>query len=172
MIITNGFPKSGNHALVKACQLLGVPCDVNHLPFGKLPEETTKHILITRDPRNIVVSWLRFQGMPVTPGMFITHFRKFTADSLVNEMGTYDGFLTDPNALVVKFEDLIASDAEMRRIAEYLDVPYIDGAFESLPGMTRTWTGEYSDYKKIWAPQVQEVWDNEGGNNLLRIWKY
>lgn len=172
MIIANGFQKAGNHALVKACQLLGVPCDVNHTPFGQLPKDTTKHILITRDPRNIIVSWLRFRNNPVTPGMFITKFRKFDTDSLVNQMKMYEGFLTDPNTLVVKYEDLVSSPAEMKRIADYLGVPYLDGAFEELPGMTRTWNDEHSDYKKIWTPEVEKVWVGEGGNDLLKKWNY
>ncbi len=32
MILTTGFPKSGTHALVKAVQLLGHPCQVDHMP--------------------------------------------------------------------------------------------------------------------------------------------
>lgn len=166
-MITNGFPKSGNHALVKALQLLGQPCQVNHIKFGGVVEGP--HIFIKRDPRNVICSWLRFNGQPVTPGMFITAFRKFQERSLVEEMSEYEGWLT---GFAVRYEDLIASDAEMRRIAEYLDVPYIEGAFEALPGMTRTWFADHSDYSAIWTPEVEAAWTAEGGNELLARWGY
>lgn len=169
-VTTNGFPKSGNHALVKAIQLLGVPCHVDHLPFGE--EVCAKHVFIKRDPRNIICSWLRFQGMPVTPGMFIAAFRKFQEKSLLEELVTYEPWLTDENTLVVKYEDLIQSDATLRKIADYLGTPYIEGAFENLPGMTRTWYAEHSDYQTIWTPEVASVWFREGGFELLSTWGY
>lgn len=167
MVTTNGFPKSGNHALVKAVQLLGQPCQVNHLPFGA--DVAAKHVFIKRDPRNVICSWLRFNGQPVTPGMFLTEFRKFQERSLVEEMADYEGWL---DGFVVCYEDLIASDAEMRRIADYLEIPYIEGAFEALPGMTRTWFAEHSDYTTIWTPDVEAAWVAEGGNELLARWGY
>lgn len=172
-LITNGFPKSGNHALVKAVQLLGQPCQVNHIPFSTEDLDSNTHrILIKRDPRNIVCSWLRFNNKPVTPGMFISAFRQFQANSLCEEMAEYEGWLTEPLTLVVKYEELIASEMEMRRIAAYLGVPYISGAFEQLPGMTRTWHSDHSDYKLIWTADVEEVWTNEGGIQLLTTWGY
>lgn len=126
MVTTTGFAKAGNHALVKAVQLLGQPCEVTHVAYvGPIGQ----HVFIKRDPRNIVCSWLRFNGRPVTPGMFITALRLFQHASLVEELAAYEGWLTDPQTLVVSYEALIASDAEMRRIAAYLDVPYLDDAF-------------------------------------------
>lgn len=167
MVTTNGFPKSGNHALVKALQLLGQPCQVNHIKFGENVEGP--HIFIKRDPRNVICSWLRFNGQPVTPGMFLSAFRKFQERSLVEEMAEYEGWL---DGFVVRYEDLIADDSEMRRIAEHLDVPYIAGAFEALPGMTRTWFADHSDYSTVWTEDVNAVWDAEGGNELLARWGY
>ena len=169
-LTTNGFPKAGNHALVKACQLLGQPCSVEHIAYAGKPAGAC--VFIKRDPRNIVLSWLRFQNQPVTPGMFITHFRTFQTASLVEEMAAYEGWLTDPDTLVVRYEDLIASDAPMRRIAAYLGVPYIDGAFEHLPGLTRTWHADHSDYAAFWTPGVEKVWRKEGGPELLARWGY
>lgn len=171
MVTTSGFPKAGNHALVKAVQLLGQPCHVEHLTFGSAVKD--KHIFIKRDPRNIIVSWLRFNGQPVTPGMFLTAFRRFQSASLVEEMGEYEGWLADTDTLVVRYEDLVASDAEMRRVAEYMGVPYLDGSFEALPGLTRTWTGpNRSDYKEIWTPEVESSWCAEGGPDLMTRWGY
>lgn len=170
MVTVNGFPKAGNHALAKAVQLLGVPCDVCHLPFGEKVE--TKHIFIKRDPRNVVCSWLRFNGQPVTPGTFLAAFRRFQERSLVEEMAEYEGWLTDEKTLVVSYEALIDNEAEMRRIAEYLATPYFAGAFETLPGMTKTWFPQHSNYEDIWTVDVEAAWVAEGGPALLTRWGY
>lgn len=169
-VTTNGFPKSGNHALVKAVQLLGVPCQVSHLVFGE--EVGERHVFIKRDPRNILCSWLRFQGMPVTSGTFISAFRKFQEHGLCTEMMAYEKWLTNENTLVVSYENLVKSDATLRSIADYLGTPYIEGAFEDLPGMTRTWYSEHSDYRNVWTPTVAKVWKSEGGPELLSTWGY
>lgn len=169
MVTTSGFAKAGNHALVKAVQLLGSPCIVEHIEYAG---PIGLHIFIKRDPRNIVCSWLRFNGRPVTPGMFITALRLFQHASLVEELAAYEGWLTDPQTLVVSYEALIASDAEMRRIAAYLDVPYLDDAFSELEGLTSTWFAQHSDYRAIWSPEVEAVWAAEGGNELLARWGY
>lgn len=169
MVTTSGFAKSGNHALVKAVQLLGQPCSVEHIPYSG---PVGPHIFIKRDPRNVVCSWLRFNGHPVTPGMFITAFRLFQTRSLVEELAAYGGWLSDPQTLVVSYEALIASDAEMRRIAAYLDTPWIDGAFDELEGLTATWFAQHSDYRTIWTPEVDAVWAAEGGPALLARWGY
>lgn len=168
MVTTNGFPKSGNHALVKAVQLLGQPSQVNHIAFSEASEGP--YIFIKRDPRNVVCSWLRFNGQPVTPGMFIAAFRKFQERSLVEEMADYDGWLTAENTLVISYEDLIASDNKIRAIAAWLNTPYIEGAFDALPGLTRTWFPDHSDYRAIWTPEVDAVWRSEGGTELLSKW--
>lgn len=169
MVITSGFPKSGNHALVKAVQLLGQPCAVEHIEYSG---PIGQHAFIKRDPRNIVCSWLRFNGRPVTPGMFITSFRLFQHASLIEELAPYEGWLSDPQTLVVSYEALIASDVEMRRIAEYLGVPYLDDAFSELEGLTATWFAQHSDYRTIWSPEVEAAWSAEGGPELLNRWGY
>jgi hypothetical protein len=166
----NGFPKHGNHALVKSIQLLGVNCDVNHEPFGA--EANGPRVFVKRDPRNAVVSWLRFNGKPVTQGMVIAALADFDGKPLVDAMQEFEGWLTDSGTLVVRFEDLIASDGELRRIAEHLGVPYLDDAFPALPAGTVTWSGKLSDYRAIWSTEVQRAWAEAGGNEVLHRWGY
>lgn len=170
VVTTNGFPKSGNHALVKGLQLLGVPCSVNHIPFGE--PVAGRHVFIKRDPRNVVCSWLRFNRQQVTPGLFIALLRKFIDRPLAEEMAAYQGWLTAPGTLVVRYEDLIASDAELRRIASHLGVPYIAGAWEALPRLTYSWRWPHSDYADVWTPEVAAVWQAEGGPALRQAWGY
>ena len=169
MVITTGFAKSGNHALVKAVQLLGHPCSVDHIEYAG---PIGQHVFIKRDPRSIVCSWLRFNGQPVTPGMWITAFRLFQYAPLVEELAAYEGWLSDPQTLVVSYEALTASDAEMQRIAAFLDTPWIDGAFDELEGLTATWFAQHSNYRTIWTPEVEAVWVAEGGPALLARWGY
>ena len=170
-ITTNGFPKHGNHPLVKACQLLGVPCAVSHIPFGGQVE--AKHLFIKRDPRNALIAWLRMFGQPETAGMFITTFRQYQNSPLVGQMAAYEGWLQDADTYQVRYEDLIASRVTMEGIAGYLGIPYLEGAFEELPGVTLTWTGpNHSDYRTIWTPEVETVWAAEGGPELLDRWGY
>lgn len=188
-VFTNGFPKSGNHALVKACELLGVPVRVNHTPYSDgVPEGTTHHLFIKRDPRNVIISMLRMEEKTVSPGMFITKFRVWKEGtsykddygithyipsvSTIEAMTEYEPWLNDPNTYVIKYEDLIANDVEMKRIASIIDVPYLEDAFLDLPGLTATWNEEHSDYTKIWTPEVEAVWNAEGGKSLLERWGY
>ena len=185
-ILVNGFPKSGCHALQKACELLGVPAIVTHAPyvreFDKDHAETgleagnslekDKCILIKRHPKNILISWLRFNQKPTTPGMFISAFRKFDHDSLVNEMGEFERWLTDPNTLVVSYEDLTKDKGGMMAVSSFLKIPYLEGAFEHLEGMTKTYNKVHSDYRTMWTPDVENVWVSEGGRELMARWGY
>lgn len=192
-VFANGFPKTGNHGLVHACELLGIPATVNHRPYAEgLPEGTTHHLHIIRDPRNVIVSMLRFNRQPVNAGTFLSRFRMFQSDSLIQEMREFEPWF-DPwflrleslspsfrlhaqrlanMTLTVRWEDLVASDATMRQIAEFVGTEYIDGAFDRLPSRTFTWNQEHSDFRKIWTKQVGKVWTEEGGDELLKRWGY
>lgn len=176
-VFTNGFPKAGNHALVKACELLGVPAQVNHLPFGEVLAEAViaecdYHLFIKRDPRNMLISRVRMDGGSLTQGTIISRLRMYEQESFCVQLAKYEGWLRDSRTLVVKFEDLIASDAEMRRIATYIGVEYLDDAFPNLPGLTITWTGAHSDHNMLWTPAIAQAWEEEGGNELLERWGY
>jgi hypothetical protein len=172
-VFCNGFPKAGNHALQKAVELLGVPCNVSHRVFEDgVPYGTTHSVFIKRDPRDIIVSWLRFQQDVVTPGKFLARFRKFDYASLCEEMAQYEGWLYAQNTHVVRYEELIKSERAMRDMAAYLGVPYIDGAWSELPGLTRTWNDVMSDHRTVWTYLVQTVWSEEGGDQLLLRWGY
>jgi len=171
-VFCNGFPKSGNHALVKAVELLGLPARVNHVPFIGMQTAPINqpHVFIVRDPRNVIVSWLRFNRKSVTPGTFLAAFRKFQDRPLVEEMADYAPWLEIGH--VVSYEALIAGPLSMRKMASYLGVPYLEGAWQELPGLTVTWNAVKSDYRSVWTPAVIKAWYGEGGGELLTRWGY
>jgi len=171
-VTANGFPKSGNHALVKALELLGLPASVNHIPYGRRVE--SPHLFVVRDPRNVVCSALRHLRKPVTSGTFMAQCRRFGLDhegrTLVTAMGEYEGWLSE--AFVVRYETLVREPGELKRIAAFLDVPCPDDAFTNLPGHTLTWHAEHSDYRKVWNDDVVQAWRVAGGDELLARWGY
>lgn len=169
----NGFPKAGNHALAKALALLGVPVDVEHRPYSEGLPIDARQVFVIRDPRNIICAKLRSELQPVTPGLFLTTFRKFQDRSLVEEMADYEPWLRHKRTYVIRYENLIRNDAAMRMLAAELGIPYFDGAWETLPGITRTWMGhDHSDYRDVWDVRVRMVWEAEGGPQLLEAWGY
>jgi len=178
-VFCNGFPKSGSHALQKAVELLGAPAvRRHHTAKDGIPADATHHVLIVRDPRDVVVSWLRFEHKAVTPGTFLSAFRKFQSKSLIEEMAEFEPWRDHAGTHTVRYEDLIADDSAMRDLAVHLGVPYIDGAWTELEGenkdkgLTRTWNKIKSDHRLVWTKEVIEVWYAEGGGELLTRWGY
>lgn len=173
-ILVNCFPKCGMHATAKACELLGINVKKkDHLARrDEIPSSITHHIFVRRDPRNALISWLRFQGKPVTTGTFIAGLSEHSlGKSLPEAMGEFTHWLRDAD-FIVKFESLVESDAEMRVLASFLGVPYLDDAFPNLPNHTVTWTGRLSDYHEIWNNHIEEAWQKIGGPRLLAEWGY
>lgn len=182
-LATHGFPKTGTHALVKACQAVaGLPCDALHLPFAEgLPVGTTHDIFIVRDPRNILVSTLRMRHLQVSPGAIATLFRRYQTTSLRRELALYEPWLGSAG-LVVRHErlcdrtDVAVRRAEVQRIADYLGagtaVFSVDAAAEQLLGWTLTWNATPSDFRPYWNEQLAHIWRHEGGDDLLARWGY
>lgn len=165
-VFANGFPKAGNHALVKACHLLALDCAVEHLPYVGLAPGPT--VFIKRDPRNIIMSWLRHSGQAVARGPFMVQIHNFMGKGpIVDQLAAYEGWLNDRDTLVVSYEALTASPVEMQRIAEFAGVEFDPDVFDLLPGLTRTWFPDHSDWQTIWTPQVEKAWNDAGGADLL-----
>ena len=156
MIVVNGCPKHGNHALLKSVELLGQDAgSIIHYAHGTQFPEGTKHLFIYRDPRNGLISWMRQQGKSITDGTVMAAIREGT---YLRYLRDFSGWMTDDTAFKVRFESLIADDVSIRDIAFFLDVPFLDSAFKNLTGMTITWTGELSDFRTFWTPMVAAVW--------------
>lgn len=170
-----GFPKHGNHALAKAVQLLGVPCQVTHIPWSEeMGYRDAPRLMIVRDLRDGLVSWLRMKKLPLTPGMVMARLRQWADDesgTLVEQLAHYEGWLTDPATFRVSYERLNVTATEMQRIAEHLDVSYPRDAWGSLWGGTRTWNAVHSDHRPLWTPEVEAVWQEIGGPAALERWR-
>lgn len=151
--------------------MLGHHADIGHYPMtDPLPHEfetLEKLLFIKRDPRNMIVSGMRDKGMPVCQGAFLSYFRspEFQEIHHFTPWLKIDCFQTS-------YEALMADDRELRRLAEYLGIPFLDDAWNNIPGHTRTWRVPHSDYTQVWTPTVREQWIAEGGNEILRDWGY
>lgn len=162
-VLCNGIPKAGTHALLKAVQLLGMSDTVHdHIPYGEQVPKG-KHIYIRRNPRNVLISWVRFTHDVVTKGFLIGAIKQFgnLGWSLPLTYANFDGWAYEDGVLTVDFELLVMDDQEMKRIAKYLDVPYLDDAFDNLEGGTPTWTGQLSNWRDYWSVEVECEWDRE-----------
>lgn len=162
--IANGFPKSGTHALLKALELLGAgSVSIAHHPYGWQRPPESVHMCIFRHPRNCLISMCRFQGFPVVTGYLL---------KLIQSYGTFgrmadclSGFLpwrSEAGVLCITYEDLMASDASLREIAEFAGLPFLDDAFRNLPGLTKTWSGKPSQWIEYWNPILDEAWASSG----------
>lgn len=167
----NGFPKSGTHALIKACELLGVPATHHHEPWRKGLAVVGRPLLVQRDPRNIAISWLRHHGRPVTEGTVIKTIRHFDRAPLAQELAAYEPWRY--RAETVRFEDLVSSVEVMRALATlFASEVDVDEAYAYLPGGTLTWTGQLSDWTAVWTPAIDRVWAEMDGPALLARWGY
>ncbi|MEK9721995.1 MAG: sulfotransferase domain-containing protein [Rhodospirillaceae bacterium] len=168
----NGLPKTGCHALAKTIELLGEPSGVIHQPWDKRPEP--KAVTIIRNPRNALVSWLRWRGEPLTQGMLITAMRRYYEDRpLAEQISGYTPYLLSPDYLVVRFEELFSDGGgTVERIAAYLGVPVLDDCYPNIMGLTQTWTGRLSNWEEHWTPEVEAVWQAEGIAEAAKSWNY
>lgn len=177
-LLLNGAPKMGNHALWKAACLLGLESSgVNHIPYQELNGAETSeqellatcdmHVFIRRDPRNALMSWVRFQKLPVTVSTMVSAMSDY-----ILQLDPFEPWLQREGVVQVRFEELVSSPQAMQDLATAVGVPYPEEAWESLPNHTKTWTGKLSDYREVWTPALEVAWQARGGNELLTRWGY
>lgn len=167
-----GFPKAGTHALKKACELLGRPALSGHWRPSAFPRPDGDVLFIIRDPRDLPLSYLRFMRRTVSEGTYLSLLRHHEGvdEAMIPALRDFGGWMA--TVPTFRYEALIADDREMRRLADTIGEPYLDGAWELLPGLTATWNPVHSDHRTIWTPRIADVWDSLGGNALLEEWGY
>ena len=169
-ILCNGVPKSGTHALAKAVQLLGQQTTLAHAPYENKPEGKSIHIV--RNPRDTIVSWMRFTRTESAQGFLIGAFDNFYELPLYEQFAGYAPYKDDKDVLTVRFEDLISTPKTLEDIAEYLEVPMLSDAFDRLPGLTVTWTGKLSNWADHWTNEVETAWVKARGPEVEAMWNY
>ena len=95
-VVCNGFPKTGTHALQRAVRLLGCKdTRQGHFPFHVVHVAQGQHIHICRDPRNALVSWVRWTNPPrdvmrpdVMEGLLIGAIQGFRAGRSFHLIGS------------------------------------------------------------------------------------
>lgn len=163
----NGLAKSGNNALAKACGLLGVPMQVQHIPYPEKPDGDC--LFIVRHPKDILCAAVRSQRMWATPASVTRAIQEGVLGRPLRECVELFGPWT--KGTTIRYEDLIASDAGMRFIANWLGVPYND-TFDQLPGGTATWTGRHQPWAICWSYQAQAAWEANGGLEFEAAYGY
>lgn len=162
-VVCTGAPKSGTHLLLKAVRLfysnIGLPFH-EHVPHEsrKVGE---KYINIIRNPRNTLISWLRFSRLPVDEKHLIEEM-----PAIIKEGAGYLGWLEDDDCLNVRFEALNTDPRELDKIAAYIDKPLIKDHYSKLWGGTKTFTGRLSHWPPYWTPRAKAEWKRLGGINL------
>ena len=74
--------------------------------------------------------------------------------------------------LVVQFERLLSDENELMRIAEHIGCAYLSDAFDHIPGLTVTWTGELSNWVDHWTDRIDNEWVAAGGLEVEAEWSY
>ena len=169
-VICNGIPKSGTHALERAVQLLGCLTQHTHTPYDS---SQGRQIVIFRHPKNVLVSWLRHQGIGVTEGHLIGLCKEFRGLPLYDAFAEYTPYLHDKDVLTVRFESLFSDGGEtLNRIAQYLDVPVPPDAYGNIVGLTRSYTGKLSNWEDHWSELVESAWVEGRGPEVEAAWNY
>lgn len=194
MIVANGLPKSGTHALMAWLSKMGLKrcpgvlhidgagelgVNGNHLDVGTLaavPDSVFIQghvpatfdlrgfsvVTILRDPRNVLVSYVRHRAEPWGGD------RKFTLDEAMDDfwgkpfVETYEGFLGwQGRSVVLRYENL-APEA----IGAGCDI-YDANRPEWDRWIGNTRTGSPSDWREHWTEEAEGAWQARGGVELV-----
>lgn len=168
-VIVNGFWKHGTHAGVKACELLGVPAETSHWQWGDKMPKHTHHVFMKRDPRDGFVSWVRATRTKTEPrqGHIIATMRE-----QIPQLHKYRRWLKEDGVFVCELKELRANDVQIKRLAEYLRVPYLEDAFAGIESPSPTWNLTQTNYLDFWTSPIEAVWQELGGPQILVEWGY
>jgi len=167
MLYCTGAPKSGTHLLLKAVELFGVEAHHSHMDFTKPWDADDTHIQIIRNPRNTVISWVRFMKLPRNNETIIG-----SISYMLKRMEGHFGCIAHPQWYTVRFEELLADPNVIEGIAKHIDLPLAEGHFQSLWGDTRTFTNDLTRWKDFWNDEVNAAWIDKGGIEIEEKMNY
>ncbi len=156
-IVATTLPKGGLHALEKACSLLGVPVEIQHTDYAR--REIRQTLYIYREPRNMVVSHIFWEGKEPTPENLIACINDYHGFGHIKKaLEEYAGWMTDKHTFVISYEELIGSPAGIARLSEHLGVTPTGEEFGQLPGGTDTWHHPHSNWQDHWTDEVEAAY--------------
>jgi hypothetical protein len=127
MIVLTTIPKAGTHLLMGVLQNLGYAKDApdgfrqQHAPYeGAEIEGADKHLVLIRDPRDLVVS-LFHVAQTGRAGKFVAEMVRIAANDselqaliafgiVGRRIAQFDGWTTDPRCLTLRFEDIVPDE--------------------------------------------------------------
>ena len=161
MLYCTGAPKTGTHLLLKALHLFGEECfdAVHSHKDHNFPFKTTdKRVHIIRNPRNVLISWVRYQKLPRNDYTIIG-----SMDYTLKRMEGHLGWTTEDHCLTIRFEELLTDPNVINKIGEYLGVIPIENHFKLLWGGTPTFTNDLTEWRDFWTDDVANAWKRKGG---------
>ncbi len=164
MLFCTGSPKTGTHLLLKAVHLFGEECDEavhSHKDHNVRWSAEDKRVHIIRNPRDVVISWVRYQHLPRNDRTIIK-----SMSFMIKCMLGHVGWLNEPHCLTVRFEELLKDQKVLESIGSYLNLPLAEDHFESLWGGTSTFTGDLTNWKEFWNDKIDSEWKSRGGVEL------
>lgn len=170
MLYCTGAPKSGTHLLLKAMHLFGgygLTAIHSHKDHNYPWDIEASRIQIIRNPRNVLISWVRFVKLPRNNETIIG-----SMNYIIKRMEGHFGCIADDRCLTVRFEELLNDPDILEDIGEHLDMPLIDNHFELLWGDTRTFTDDLTDWPNFWNDEVDAAWIKHGGVELENKMNY
>ena len=154
-VVCSGAPKSGTHLLLKAVGLFGGHLDQPehlHEPYWH-KSARKRYINIKRNPRNTLISWVRYNRLPLDEESIFSQVAIVVAEGF-----TYIPWLSDRDTLTVEFENLNSDPQELAKIAEFIGKPLVKDHYPKLWGSTKTFTGKLSNWREHWTPALEAEW--------------
>ena len=171
MLYCGGAPKSGTNLLLKALKLFGTDeVRKHHYGFYKpYPYEDKPHpqVQIIRNPRNVLISWVRFMKLPRNDTTIIK-----SMDFMLDYLHDHFPSIADDRWHTVRFEELLSDPQVLQGIGDYLGLTLIENHFEQLWGDTVTFTGDLTMWEDWWTETVHEAWSKKGGVKLENKMRY
>ena len=161
MLYCTGAPKSGTHLLLKALHLFGgkgLTAVHSHKDHNSNWNVADKRVHIIRNPRNVVISWARYQKLPRNDFTIIG-----SMDYILKRINGHFGWLEEKSVLTVRFEELLTNPSILKSIGKHIDMPLIENHFELLWGNTLTFTDDLTEWRDFWTDDVAEAWAKKGG---------
>jgi len=144
-----------------------------------------KLVIFLRDPRNRVVSQLRYKNPRIQPGekadeqlaslMGREKMGSTTLDYMLAWASKW-GCAYRGGCLQMRFEDLVADPLYAAEcVALYLDVPGGQNAAKAVEytiGKSGTFTGRHSRWREWFGPKSTQAWRKGDGPQILRLMGY